>query len=176
MAKKAETKKSKELTETSSTQVFDKISELIEQARKRVAVTINQEMVVLYWNIGKTIKKEIIKSDRADYGKQIVQSLSEELSHNYGKGFSEQSLWHMVKFYETYPILSALRRELETCYKIASCSTNSEQRICRPFHFLIVQQVSELNVFHTPRACLLFVPLPLSVCPHSSTFQPLRCL
>ncbi|HOW02537.1 MAG TPA: PDDEXK nuclease domain-containing protein [Caldisericia bacterium] len=113
MAKKAETKKSKELTEISSTQVFDKISELIEQARKRVAVTINQEMVVLYWNIGKTIKKEIIKSDRADYGKQIVQSLSEELSHNYGKGFSEQSLWHMVKFYETYPILSAVRRELQ---------------------------------------------------------------
>ncbi len=48
------------------TDLFDKISHLIEQARRKVAATINREMVVLYWNIGKTIKKEIIKSDRAD--------------------------------------------------------------------------------------------------------------
>ena len=53
-----------------------KISGLIEQARRKVAITINEEMVLLYWNIGKTIKDEIIKSDRAKYGKQIVQSLS----------------------------------------------------------------------------------------------------
>lgn len=91
--------------------LFDKISVLIEQARKKVAAAINQEMVILYWNIGKTIKKEIIKSDRADYGKQIIHSLSGELVQKYRKGFSEQSLWHMVKFFETYPILSALRRE-----------------------------------------------------------------
>lgn len=92
--------------------IFNKISHLIEQARKRVATTINEEMVLLYWNIGRTIKKEIIKSDRADYGKQIVSSLSRELIARYGKGFSEQNLWHMVKFYDTYPNLSATQREL----------------------------------------------------------------
>lgn len=69
-------------------------------------------MVLLYWNIGKTIKEEIIKYDRAEYRKQIVHSLSGELVQRYGKGFAEQSLWHMVKFYETYPILSAMQREL----------------------------------------------------------------
>jgi len=93
--------------------LFDKISGLIEHARKRVATAINQEMVVLYWNIGKTIKKEIIKSDRAEYGKQIIHALSGELTQKYGKGFAEQSLWHMVKFYDTYPILSAVQRELQ---------------------------------------------------------------
>lgn len=41
--------------------LFDKISVLIEQARRKVAATINQEMVILYWNIGKIIKGEIIK-------------------------------------------------------------------------------------------------------------------
>ena len=56
--------------------MFDKISEIIEEARKRVAVTINREMVILYWNIGKTIKEEIIKSERAKYGHKIVNSLS----------------------------------------------------------------------------------------------------
>ena len=91
--------------------LFDKIAGLIEQARRKVATTINQEMVLLYWNIGKTIKEEIIKSDRAEYGKQIIHSLSGELTLRYGKGFSEQNLWHMVRFSEIYLILSALRRE-----------------------------------------------------------------
>lgn len=96
-----------------SAQVFDKIAILIEQARQRVATTINQEIVILYWNIGKIIQEEIIKSKRAAYGKQIVNSLSSLLTQRYGKGFAEQSLWHMVKFYEIYPILSAVQRELQ---------------------------------------------------------------
>ncbi len=54
-----------------------------------------------------------MKSKRAEYGKQIVQSLSAQLTQKYGKGFAEQSLWHMVKFYEIYPILSAVQRELQ---------------------------------------------------------------
>ena len=91
--------------------IFKEISGLIEQARRKVAAAINDEMVVLYWNIGKTIKEEIMKADRAEYGKQIVQSLTAQLVPRYGRGFSVQNLWHMVKFYETYPILSAVRRE-----------------------------------------------------------------
>lgn len=93
--------------------LFDKISVLIEQARKRVAATINEEMIILYWNIGKTIKEEIIKSDRAEYGKQIMNSVSSQLTQRYGKGFSSQNLWFMVKLYDNYPILYALRREFK---------------------------------------------------------------
>lgn len=93
--------------------LFDKISGLIEQARRKVATTINQEMVLLYWNIGKTIKEQIIKSDRAEYGKQILHSLSGELTQRYGKGYSEQNLWHMVKFFDAHPILSAVQREFK---------------------------------------------------------------
>lgn len=113
MAKKNKIEKNKGFAETSSAQVFDKISVLIEQARKKVATAINQEMVLLYWNIGKTIKEEIIKSDRAEYGKQIVQSLSALLTQKYGKGFSSQNLWYMVQLYDTYPILHAMRGELQ---------------------------------------------------------------
>ncbi len=57
--------KNKGLTETDSVQVFDKIAGLIEEARRKVATTINQEIVLLYWNIGKTIKEEIMESKRA---------------------------------------------------------------------------------------------------------------
>jgi len=93
--------------------LFDKIAGLIEQARRKVATTINQEMVLLYWNIGKTIKEEVIKLDRAEYGKQILHSVSGELTQRYGKGYSEQNLWHMVKFFDAHPILSAVQREFK---------------------------------------------------------------
>ncbi len=105
MAKKNEIEKSKGL--------FDKISGLIEQARKKVAITINQEMVLLYWNIGKTIKEEIMKSDRAEYGKQIVYALSRELTDKYGKGYSPQNLWYMIQLFEKYPILQSLLGEFQ---------------------------------------------------------------
>jgi hypothetical protein len=91
--------------------VFSEIAELIKQSRKKVAAVINQEMVLLYWNIGKIIKEKIIRSDRAEYGKQILQSLSGELTLKYGKGFSPQNLWYMVQLYDTYPILHAVRGE-----------------------------------------------------------------
>jgi len=72
--------------------LFEKITGLIEQAKKKVAVTINQEMVILYWNIGKIIKEEIMKSDRAEYGGQIVNELSSKLIPGFGRGFSPQNL------------------------------------------------------------------------------------
>lgn len=93
--------------------IFYTISELIEQARRKVAATINQEMVVLYWNIGKTIKKEIIKSERAGYGEKIVQSLTAQLVPRYGRGFSKRNLWYMIQLYETYPILQSLLGEFQ---------------------------------------------------------------
>jgi len=108
-----EIKKNKGLAETSSGQVFDKIAGLIEQARQKVATTINQEMVILYWNIGKTIKEEIVKSKRAEYGRKIVQSLATQLTQKYGKGFSSQNLWYMIQLYEEYPILQSLLGEFK---------------------------------------------------------------
>lgn len=93
--------------------LFDKISVLIEQARKKVAATINQEMVLLYWNIGRSIKEEIIKSKRAEYGEKIVNAVSSQLVNRYGRSFSARNLWFMLQFYDTYPILSALQRELQ---------------------------------------------------------------
>jgi len=93
--------------------IFEKISGLIERARKKVATAINQEMVLLYWNVGKTIKEEIIKSKRAEYGEKIVQSLTAQLVPRYGRGFSKRNLWYMIELYETYPILQSLLGEFE---------------------------------------------------------------
>jgi len=93
--------------------LFEQIAVLIKQARGNVACAIDREMVLLYWNIGKILKEEVVKNKRAEYGALVIQSMSLRLAQDYGHGFSLQNLWHMIKFYEVYPILSAVRRELE---------------------------------------------------------------
>jgi predicted nuclease of restriction endonuclease-like (RecB) superfamily len=76
------------------------IKQLIEQSRRNVAITVNSELTILHWNIGKSIKNEIVKEKRADYGKQIVHTLSKELTQEYGSGWSERQLHHCLRFAE----------------------------------------------------------------------------
>ncbi len=88
---------------------------LIEQSRQNVASTVNAELTLLYWNIGKRINQEILKGNRAEYGKQIIATLSQHLITEYGKGWSEKQLRHCLRFAETFPdfeIVSAVRRQL----------------------------------------------------------------
>lgn len=71
---------------------------LIESAKSQVVQTANSVLVSLYWNVGKRIKTEILNNERAAYGKEIVSTLSRELTLEYGTGFSEANLWHMIRF------------------------------------------------------------------------------
>ncbi|OFX16975.1 MAG: hypothetical protein A2033_13825 [Bacteroidetes bacterium GWA2_31_9] len=66
--------------------IASEIIQLIEQSRQRVAVSVNAELSMLYWQIGKRIRTEILNNERAEYGKQIVSILSGQLTEEYGKG------------------------------------------------------------------------------------------
>ena len=88
---------------------------LIMAARERVANKVNEELVALYWMVGKRIRGSIVRSRRADYGRQIVSAVGRQLSQEFGRGFSDKSLWHMIRFAEVFAdeeIVSALRRQL----------------------------------------------------------------
>ena len=88
---------------------------MIEETRQGVAVAVNAALTMLYWRIGKRINEEILKGERAEYGKEIVGSLARQLEVDYGRGFSEKSLRHMLRFAEAFPneqIVSALMRQL----------------------------------------------------------------
>ncbi len=97
------------------TDIFREIKTLIEQSRQQAAVTVNAAMTLLYWQIGKRINDEILHDQRAEYGKQIVESLSRELTKEYGKGWSKRHLHHCLRFAEIFPdiqIVNALRTQL----------------------------------------------------------------
>ena len=79
------------------------LQSLIESTRVRVAVGINTEIVLLYWDIGDRIRKEILGNERAVYGKQVVNGLSDQLTLQYGRGFTRANLFHMIHFVEAFP-------------------------------------------------------------------------
>ncbi len=78
--------------------LFYAIKELIEQTKQNVAVTVNSALSMMYWTIGKKINDDILKNRRADYGKEIVSTLSRQLKEQYGDGYSYSSLARMMKF------------------------------------------------------------------------------
>lgn len=95
--------------------LFSEIKQLIEEAKQNVAVVVNATTTILYWNIGERINTEILGNKRAEYGKEVVKSLSKDLTEEYGKGWSEKQLRHCLRIAETFPnkeILYALSRQL----------------------------------------------------------------
>lgn len=88
---------------------------LIDESRQRIAYQCNAELVLLYWNIGERILNDVLFKQRAEYGKQVIETLSSQLTVEYGRGFSLSNLWDMVKFAEIFAdkkILQTLSGEL----------------------------------------------------------------
>jgi predicted nuclease of restriction endonuclease-like (RecB) superfamily len=80
--------------------LIGQVSTLIESANTFVHKAINQSMVLLYWQIGKTIQDELLQYDKPEYGKQVMQNLAIKLSEQYGKGYSYRTLYRMTHFYD----------------------------------------------------------------------------
>jgi len=95
-------KKLKELAKPEDS-LFDRVVTILEQARTNVIRTVNSEMVLAYWHIGREIVQELQKGkNRAEYGKQIIKELSVKLNKKYCKGFSPTNLWYFRQFYVVY--------------------------------------------------------------------------
>lgn len=91
------------------------VRSMIEQSREGVARTINAGMTLLYWRIGKRIQTEVLGNERAEYGKEILQTLSAKLKDEFGSGFSQRNLSYMVNFAEVFSapeIVATLSRQL----------------------------------------------------------------
>ncbi|MDD3026414.1 MAG: PDDEXK nuclease domain-containing protein [Aliarcobacter skirrowii] len=78
--------------------LFEQIKNLIEQTKNNVAISVNSSLTMMYWEIGNRINQNILKNQRAEYGKEIVVTLSRQLQDNFGKGFDEKNLRRMMQF------------------------------------------------------------------------------
>ena len=83
--------------------LFDRMVSILEQARGNVVRAVNNNMVIAYWLIGREIVQEIQGGEgRAEYGKQAIEQLSEQLKGKYGRGFSVTNLRYFRTFYTVY--------------------------------------------------------------------------
>ena len=87
----------------SENNLFDSVASLIENARKKVATTVNTVMVYTYYGVGKYIVEfEQNGKFKADYGKQVLINLSQKLTEKFGEGWSEETLKKCRRFFTVY--------------------------------------------------------------------------
>ena len=83
--------------------LFQEVIELLQNARQQVLRTVNSTMTYTYFEIGRMIvEEEQNGAERAEYGKQILKGLSEQLTKEFGKGYSVDNLQNMRKLYFVY--------------------------------------------------------------------------
>ena len=90
--------------------VYQSVRVTLESARSKAAAAVNDAMVSAYWEIGRHIAEA--QGDRAEYGKHLMAYLSERLTAEFGKGFTERNLQAMRQFYMAFPIPHTLCAEL----------------------------------------------------------------
>ena len=92
------------------------LRQIISEARSRVAINVNAELTLMYWQIGERINRDVLGNKRAEYGKQVVPQVAMQLQQEFGsKGFDEKSIRRMMQFASLFPdfqIVATLVRQL----------------------------------------------------------------
>ncbi len=92
------------VSQVATQSLMQDLRQIVEQARCRVASKANAELTMMYWHIGERINREVLDNQRAEYGKQIVATVSQQLQAEYGKkGFEKSSITRMMKFAKLFP-------------------------------------------------------------------------
>jgi len=95
--------------------LLDELRKLILLARQRVATSVNSELTLLHWRMGHRINSQVLAGQRAQYGQEILLTLSAALVKDYGRGFTKKNLRRMVQFATVFPdesIVVTLSRQL----------------------------------------------------------------
>lgn len=83
--------------------LFERIVTILEDARARVVRSVNSEMVLAYWHIGREIVESVQRGEhRAEYGEAVIRTLSKALAERFGRGFSVSNLQYFRQFYVAF--------------------------------------------------------------------------
>ena len=108
---------------------YGEIKKILSDARNKVYQTANFAMVEAYLQIGKSIVEEQNGEERAEYGTGLLKELSNQMTRDFGKGFTVANLKNMRQFYLTFPNSYALRSELSwTHYRLLMRVENENAR------------------------------------------------
>lgn len=107
--------------------LIDKIGILLSDGRKKAAQQVNTILVQTYWEVGRHIVEfEQGGNERAEYGTQLFERLSKDLTEAYGKGFGRSNLIYMRKLYISFPISGTLSHVLTWSHYYEILKSDSE--------------------------------------------------
>lgn len=102
-----------QLEKTAYNELIHQIGTVLQESHNKVAYAVNTILVQTYWNIGKHIVEfEQGGSVKAEYGTELMDRLSKDLSNAYGKGFSRSNLFQIRQFYICFPKIQTLSGKL----------------------------------------------------------------
>jgi len=110
--------------------LFEAASRLIDEGRRVAASSVNAALTMTYWHLGRLINGEVVSRRRAEYGKQIVVSLAQQLTARFGSGFHKTNLSRMMAFARLYPdeqIVVSLAQQLSWTHIYTLLPLKSEQ-------------------------------------------------
>lgn len=131
----------------SNTKFYSQVVDLLQSARNKVIRTVNQTMVLTYFEIGRMIiEEEQDGKERADYGKSLLKELSKVLTKEFGKGFSVDNLENMRRFYLVYGKSETLSRiSSKAISETASRELKQEEFILSWSHYLKLMRIDDEN-------------------------------
>lgn len=84
-------------------ELFQDACTIIEQARIYAYRAVDETLIKRNWLLGLRIQHEVLKDQRAEYGVQVIKSLSKALTKRYGEGFTKTNLYNYICFYQYWP-------------------------------------------------------------------------
>ena len=118
------------MQEIENKELLNKIISLIEETREKAIRSVDFHRVQLNWHIGRYIFEDEQQGKvRAEYGKYLIKYLSRNLEPIYGSSYSTRNLYFFIQFYNSFPIVNALRSQLNwTQYRLLSRVENEDKR------------------------------------------------
>lgn len=112
---------------TAQNALLTDIRQIVEQARGQVKQAVNTSMVCAYWQIGQLIVEDEQQGQaRVGYGEELLKNLSQQLTTDFGKGFSARNLRNMHGFYLAFPIWQLVSTKLSWSHFIKLISIENE--------------------------------------------------
>ena len=111
------------------------LRELVLAARQRIATVANAATTLLYWNIGSRLLAATLQDGRAAYGKQVVATVSRDLTAEFGQSFSVRALYRAMQFCQRFPdqeIVSTLSTQMSWSHFMELLSV--EDPLARDFY------------------------------------------
>ena len=141
------------INKPSNTKFFTQIVDLLQSARSKVVLTVNQTMVLTYFEIGRMIvEEEQNGKNRAEYGKEILKQLSKVLTKEFGKGYSSTNLKQMRQFYLAYSIGQTVSDDFKNISQTSSAKSENaiSETSSRNFnlswsHYLKLMRIDDEN-------------------------------